>query len=95
VDSLGEVAEYSNGDNQHAITYELNPIYMRIAMTPAGIQLSWNSFWGQTYSLYRSTKLSGRFDLYQAHIEATPPTNTFIEAHPVGMSFYRLTVEQP
>ncbi len=95
VDSLNSVKEWSDGDNQLAITYALNPIYMGIAAKPEGIALSWNSFWGQNYSLYRSTNMTVGFQLYREHIEATPPTNLFLDVAPVGMSFYRLMVEQP
>ena len=78
-----------------ASTYELNPISLRIEMTPEGIELSWNCFHGQKYSLYRSTNLSAGFQLYQAHIDATFPTNRYTETNLVGMSFYQLEVEQP
>ncbi len=95
VDSLGAVPEYSDGDNQIASTYELNAIYMRIEMVPGGVELSWNSFWGQTYSIYRSTNLTAGFVRYRENIAATPPTNVLIEEISGGMSFYRLEVEAP
>ena len=94
VDSLDRVREWSEGDNQLSSVYALNSISLALAATPDGVELSWNSFWGQKYTLYRCTDLSKGFLLYKSHVEATPPVNTFIDADVVGMRFYRLVVEQ-
>jgi choice-of-anchor A domain-containing protein len=94
VDSLDSVHEWSEGDNQLAVTYDLNAIYMGIAVTEEGTELSWNSFPGQKYTLFRCTDLTKGFLLYKSHIESTPPTNTYIDAESTGMRFYRLSVEK-
>ncbi len=94
VDSLDAVREWSEGDNQLAAVYDLNPIYLSIEVTPEGMKLSWNSFWGQRYTLYRCTDLGEGFLMYKSNIEATPPFNTHIDAEAAGMRFYRLTVER-
>jgi hypothetical protein len=59
------------------------------------MELSWNSFWGQKYTIYRCTDLSKGFLLYKSNINATPPTNTHIDAEDHGVRFYKLVVEQP
>ena len=94
VDSVDNVIEWSEGDNQLTAVYELNPIYLNIAGSSDAIELSWNSFWGQKYTLYRCTDLSKGFLLFKSHVEATPPTNTFLDVETTGMRFYRLVVEQ-
>ena len=94
VDSLDSVHEWSEGDNQLTVTYDLNAIYMGITVTEEGTELSWNSFPGQKYTLYRCTDLTKGFLLYKSHIESTPPTNTYIDAESTGMRFYRLNVER-
>ena len=94
VDSLDRVREWSEGDNQLSAVYDLNSISLALAATPDGVELSWNSSWGQKYTLYRCTDLAKGFLLYKSHVEATPPVNTFIDADVVGMRFYRLVVEQ-
>lgn len=94
VDSLDGVREWSEGDNQLSAVYTLNAIALGIATTPYGVELSWNSFWGQKYTLYRCTDLTQGFLLYKSHVEATPPVNTFIDADVNGMRFYRLVVEE-
>ncbi len=94
VDSLNGVQEWSEGDNQLSAVYDLNPIYLNIAATPYGAELSWNSFWGQHYTLYRCTDLSKGFLMFKSNVEATPPANTFLDIDPADMRFYRLVVEQ-
>jgi hypothetical protein len=94
VDSLDGVREWSEGDNQLTATYALNAIFMRIEVTPEGYKLTWNSFWGQSYSIYRCTSLAEGFRLYKSHIEATPPGNTLIDTDSTGVRFYRLTADQ-
>ena len=94
VDSLDRVREWSEGDNQLSDVYALNTISLDIASTQDGIVLSWNSFWGQKYTLYRCTDLSKGFLLYKSHVEATPPVNAIIDADVGGLRFYRLVVEQ-
>ncbi|MFO7535305.1 MAG: SdrD B-like domain-containing protein [Kiritimatiellia bacterium] len=94
VDSLNGVQEWSEGDNQLSAVYDLNPIYLNIAATPYGSELSWNSFGGQYYTLYRCTDLSKGFLMFKSRVEATPPVNTFLDIDPADMRFYRLVVEQ-
>ena len=94
VDSLDRVREWSEGDNQLSAVYALNSILLNIASTPDGVELQWNSFWGQKYTLYRCTDLSNGFLLYKSHVAATPPMNAFIDADVVPLRFYRLVVEQ-
>lgn len=94
VDSLDRVREWSDGDNQLSATYSLNAIALSLSVTEQGAVLSWNSYWGQTYTLYRCTDLAEGFLLYKSHIEATPPMNTHIDADVNDLRFYRLVVEE-
>jgi choice-of-anchor A domain-containing protein len=95
VDSLNAVREWSDGDNQLAVTYMLNPIYMDVSLIPDGLLLRWNSFWGQQYTLLQCTNLTQAFEPFQTHVMATPPSNTFLIATPPpGGSFYKLLVEE-
>jgi len=94
VDSLDRVCEWSEGDNQLSATYTLNPIALCITVTAEGAVLSWNSYWGQKYTLYRCTDLNRGFLLYKSHVEATPPENTYIDADVNDLRFYRLVVEE-
>lgn len=94
-DSLNQVQEWSDGDNQLSDVYQLNPISLFINSVDEGMELSWNSFWGQRYTIYRCTDLSKGFLLYKSNITATPPTNTHIDAEDYPVRFYKLVVEQP
>jgi len=94
VNSEETTAEWSYGDNQMATTYQVTAITLSLGLTgDNNTQISWNSFWGQKYSLYRSASPAGPYTLIHEHIEAVPPTNVFYEAKQPGMAFYRLTVE--
>ena len=95
VDSLGRVQEWSDGDNQLSTTYHLNPIALSIGSTEQGTELSWNSFWGQRYTLYRCTDLAKGFLLYKSNLEATPPVNRHVDAEDNPVRFYKLVVIQP
>ena len=95
VDSLGRVQEWSDGDNQLSTTYHLNPIALSIGSTEQGTELSWNSFWGQRYTLYRCTDLAKGFLLYKSNLEATPPVNRHVDAEDNPVRFYKLVVVQP
>ncbi len=93
IDSLNQVKEWSDGDNQLSDVYQLNPISLSINSVDEGMELSWNSFWGQKYTIYRCTDLSKGFLLYKSNITATPPTNTHIDAEDYPVRFYKLVVE--
>ncbi len=93
VNSAETTPEWSFGDNQLSTTYKVSAITLSLNFTSDGVQLSWNSFWGQKYSLYRSALPTGPYVLIQEHIKAAPPTNTFQDAKQPGMAFYRLAVE--
>ena len=59
----------------------------------AKITLSWPSLSGRTYSLYRGTNLSEKFTRLVSGVTATPPMNTFTDAPPSSISYYRVEVE--
>jgi len=94
VDSQGSVTEWSEGDNQMSVTYEINPINMNLSVVPGGILLSWNCYWGQIYTVMYSVNLTQGFNPYLENIQATPPSNTLFIANPPPVSFYKLRVDQ-
>ncbi|MFZ4398273.1 MAG: choice-of-anchor A family protein, partial [Kiritimatiellia bacterium] len=93
VNSEETTAEWSYGNNQMSMTYQVSAIILSICLTSNSVQVSWNSFWGQKYSLYRRASPVGPFTLIQEHIDASPPTNIVHDAVQPGMAFYHLSVE--
>lgn len=93
VNSEETTAEWSYGDNQMSKTYQVSAIILSISPTSTNVLVSWNSFWGQKYSLYRRASPGGPSTLVQEHIEAAPPTNIVHDALQPVMAFYHLSVE--
>ena len=57
------------------------------------IAISWPSLSGRSYSLYRGTNLNERFTRVVSGLGATPPMNTYTDATPASISYYRVEVE--
>jgi len=57
------------------------------------IAISWPSLSGRSYSLYRGTNLNERFTRVVSGLGATPPMNTYTDATPASISYYRIEVE--
>ncbi|MBN2685186.1 MAG: hypothetical protein JXR40_07890 [Pontiellaceae bacterium] len=62
-----------------------------------GVELTWPSVSGRVYTIWRSTDLGGDFESISDPIEATPPTNSYIDSSiPDGAAaYYRISVEKP
>ena len=95
---MGDVTqEWSEGDNQLPLAYTISPIQLAVAFDAAagGLKLIWNSYWGDRYIVYRTTSLTQPFTPI-ATVEATYPTNTFVDPNPpAGGAFYKIGVELP
>jgi hypothetical protein len=58
----------------------------------SGINVSWNSAAGQTYTVYRSTDLKAGFTVLQDNVAATPPVNTITDGMTNPAAFYIIEV---
>lgn len=86
--------EWSEGDNQLTLMYQISPIFMQIQPVAGKIELSWNSYWGDRYIVYRAAGLGAPYVPLATGIEATPPTNGFIDTNPpAGGAFYKVGVQ--
>ncbi|GEM_PF-6750610 len=94
VDIDDVTTEWSEGDNQLPLTYQISPVFLHVQPVAGGIALSWNSFWGDRYIVYRAGSLSAPFVPLATDIEATPPTNGYIDVNPPpGGAFYKIGVQ--
>lgn len=98
VDFGGATQEWSEGDNQLPLAYTISPILLKSTFDVAagGLKLTWNSYWGDKYTVYRTTDLSQPFSAIATGVEATYPTNTFVDPDPPATgAFYKIGVELP
>ena len=56
-DMEGVQREWSKGDNQNNLTYELSLVDIRLEITPEGVILTWSNGWGQIYAILGSNDL--------------------------------------
>ena len=49
--------EWSKGDNQNNLTYELSQVAIHIDVSAEGVTLTWSNGWGQIYAILGSTDL--------------------------------------
>jgi hypothetical protein len=86
--------EWSTGDNQSSITYGLNSVQVNIAVLPGGaVEVTWNNYWGDTYTVYRKVGMSGTFEPLATGILSARPAdhNVFIDNDPPpGSAFYKV-----
>ncbi len=59
----------------------------------AKVTVSWPSLAGRTYSVYRGTNLKQPFSAVATGIAATAPMNTYTDAAPSSVTYYRVEVE--
>ena len=59
----------------------------------AKVTVSWPSLAGRTYSVYRGTNLKQPFSTVATGIAATAPMNTYTDAAPSSVTYYRVEVE--
>ena len=87
--------EWSTGDNQSSITYGLQTVQVSIEVVPGvGVVVTWNNYWGDTYTVYRKADLSGTFEPLATNIPSARPAeqNVFIDANPPvgGAALYKV-----
>ncbi|MEI7947094.1 MAG: CARDB domain-containing protein, partial [bacterium] len=87
--------EWSTGDNQSSIMYGLQTVQVSIEMVPGvGVVVTWNNYWGDTYTVYRKADLSGTFEPLATNIPSARPAeqNVFIDANPPagGAALYKV-----
>lgn len=103
-DWQGAVKEWSEGDNQLTLSYYTVPASLNIEIQADGsVLLSWNCFWGQSYSILYSTDLKNFSELatgIQPDFSAAPygakeSVNYYLIAEPPATpAFFRLRVDQ-
>ncbi len=87
--------EKSFGNNHKSQVYQTYDVRLTAVPHPDGMELQWNSKWGLTYRVNRSTNIVDGFAPIATGILATPPTNTWIDvgAPTGGWLFYAISVE--
>ncbi|MBR3220768.1 MAG: choice-of-anchor A family protein [Kiritimatiellae bacterium] len=90
--------EYSKGDNQNNLTYELSQINLHISISAKGVTLRWSNGWGQKYSILGSNDLENWeavvTDIPSARDEFGLIENTYTVSFDTGYNFFKLRVNQ-
>ncbi len=89
--------EWSTGDNQKAITYWINAVKLQIEFKVDKVVLTWNNYWGDTYTVYRKVG-EGDFEPLATGTgipSARPDTvNVFEDIFPPSPAFYKVGVDK-
>ena len=90
--------EWSTGDNQNNLTYELSQVAIRIAFSEDGVTLTWSNGWGQKYSILGSNDLENWVpvitDIPSARDEAGLVENEQFVGFDTGYNFFKLRIDQ-
>ena len=91
-------SEYSKGDNQNNLTYELSQVNLHINVSAEGVTLTWSNGWGQKYSILGSNDLENweavATDIPSARDESGLVENTYTVGFDTGYNFFKLRVDQ-
>lgn len=91
-------SEYSKGDNQNNLTYELSQVNLQINVSAQGVTLTWSNGWGQKYSILGSKDLKNWeavvTDIPSARDESGLVENTYTVGFDTGYHFFKLRVDQ-
>ena len=91
-------SEYSKGDNQNNLTYELSQVNLQINVSAEGVTLTWSNGWGQKYSILGSNDLENWeavvTDIPSARDESGLVENTYTVGFDAGYNFFKLRVDQ-
>lgn len=91
-------SEYSKGDNQNNLTYELSQVNLQISVSAEGVTLTWSNGWGQKYSILGSNDLEYWDDVVtdipSARDESGLVENTYTVGFDTGYNFFKLRVDQ-
>jgi hypothetical protein len=92
-DGMNTLTEYRAGTNPNSLLSGLR--ITEILPEGGGIRLKWTSALFKSYALQHSTSLAGGFTDVQTGLNATAPTNTFLDLSPLGSGprFYRIRLE--
>ncbi len=90
--------EWSKGDNQDNLTYELSQVAIRIAVAEEGVTLTWSNGWGQIYSILGSNDLEN-WDAVITDIPSARDTDGLVEntqfvGFDTGYHFFKLRIDQ-
>ncbi len=90
--------EWSKGDNQNNLTYELSQVAIRIAVAEEGVTLTWSNGWGQIYSILGSNDLEN-WDAVITGIPSARDTDGLVEneqfvSFDTGYNFFKLRIDQ-
>ena len=91
-------SEWSKGDNQNNLTYELTQVNLQINVSAEGVTLTWSNGWGQKYSILGSNDLENWEDVVtdipSARDESGLVENTYTVGFDTGYNFFKLRVDQ-
>ena len=91
-------SEWSKGDNQNNLTYELTQVNLQINVSAEGVTLTWSNGWGQKYSILGSNDLENWeavvTDIPSARDESGLVENTYTVGFDAGYNFFKLRVDQ-
>ena len=91
-------SEWSKGDNQNNLTYELTQVNLQINVSAEGVTLTWSNGWGQKYSILGSNDLENWeavvTDIPSARDESGLVENTYTVGFDTGYNFFKLRVDQ-
>jgi hypothetical protein len=93
-DGLNNLAELKAGTNPNDFQSQFRLI--RILPQTQGTSVEWSSVSNRSYSILRSSDVSGGYQLLNGSHPATPPVNTFLDptAVPPGPYFYRIRLQE-
>ena len=90
--------EWSEGDNQNNLTYELSQVSIRIAVSAEGVTLTWSNGWGQKYSILGSNDLENWTpvvtDIPSARDVSGQIENVQTVGFDTGYRFFKLRIDQ-
>ena len=96
---MGDVQrEWTEGDNQNNLTYELSQVSIKIAVSAEGVTLTWSNGWGQKYSILGSNDLENWTPVI-TDIPSARDTDGLVEnvqtvGFDTGYRFFKLRIDQ-
>ena len=96
---MGDVQlEWSEGDNQNNLTYELSQVAIHYAIEADGVTITWSNGWGQIYSILGSNDLEA-WDPVVTGIPSARDTEGLVEnalfvSFDTGYRFFKLHIDQ-
>ena len=105
-DMNGADLEWSEGDNQNNLTYELSQVAIHIDVSAEGVTLSWSNGWGQIYAILGSNDLehwdevkTENWDETIGGIPSARDTQGLVEnvefvSFDTGYNFFKLRIKQ-